>query len=34
MEAAGAAGSLPDGARVQLGYGPKGVSGTYHKGAK
>ena len=34
MEAAGAAGNLPDGARVQLGYGPKGVSGTYHKGAK
>ena len=34
MEAAGAAGGLPDGARVQLGYGPKGVSGTYHKGAK
>jgi hypothetical protein len=34
MEAAGVAGNLPDGARVQLGYGPKGVSGTYHKGAK
>ena len=34
METAGAAGNLPDGARVQLGYGPKGVSGTYHKGAK
>jgi hypothetical protein len=34
MEAAGAAGYLPDGARVQRGYGPKGVIGTYHKGAK